>query len=358
MMINKKHIKYIAAFCVSLLVSASVGYAAERHQSLLEEFIALTHEPVDEIRQKLDDTINAMAQEGDAVIPEIMDAFNVEGQRFGTRHAIVRVLAKIGSDEAKEQLKQVALSKREDIRSNMKEWAASHFIKLIQAKEEAISLLDSNEMGVKNLGLLTIAGIRLDDELLSKIEPLVTSQDRAVRRSAARVFELDLSEKFFDRKVNSLLTVLNNLYVFEDPNEISRPGQYNNAQISLQCYINAFSNMKGPMSILQQKSNETPKGLAKDVLSIARANRDDSSAKADIITLIKNPDKNYILRMRALLGMEKIGAEEDIPVLQALANTDPFQEKRMSGSKIEMAYPVREIAKNVIQRIQERKTPN
>jgi hypothetical protein len=323
-------------------------------ERLTGKLVELTRKPFDETKKERESTTNALVALGDAAIPALINSFDRKDQEFGARHEIITTLARIGSDSARENLKRIAVSESKDVRDNLKEWAANRFFEVIKTKSEAVPLLDSNVPGVKTTALLAISGMPLNGELVSKIGPLLNSEVVAVRWAAIKAYEEDPCETFYSQKIKYILIAADDPCTYGDFNKVARLGQYNEARISLQNYINALSNMHGPLIALQQTSQDVKTDLAKGVLIIARANRKDASVKPGIISIIKEPNNDFMLRLSATGSMGEIGTSYDVPFLQSVADTDPYGEKNYATPVHEMIYPVREVAKTSIQKIHEK----
>ncbi|MGB8225452.1 MAG: HEAT repeat domain-containing protein [Sedimentisphaerales bacterium] len=349
---KKKRILVFVIFCFVFIFISLINAEPNASQSQESKAERLTTQLVN--GQEMDNTIHALVAIGDPAIPALTRHFKAEKQDFSLRHTIIRIMGEIGTDNAKESLKEIAISKN-DINPNLKGWAAHHFIKLIRNKEEAVPLIDSNDIDVRSEGLRAIQGIELDANLVSKVGVFLTNNEQAIRWSSISVYEKDPSQNFYRQKIDFILRAVDKVYTYTDANKVPFRAYYTFAQLDLQNYINALSNMNGPLSSLQVIHRETLTELAGDVLIIARASKGDKSVKSDIISIIKNR-KEMLLRLRAVDSMEKIGSAEDIEFLQSVANTDPYcytgsGDVPTPPGQSGIHYPIREVAKGVIQKI-------
>lgn len=266
-------------------------------------------------------------------------------------HTNIRVLRKIGTNKAKDILKEISTGKGHRYSA----WAANNFVKLIQEKKEAIPLVYSDNPAVQTTGLIAIRGIALDANLVSRIGVLIT--DRENKWAAIWALEGDSSINFYDEKIKYISSAIEKAYTIPKAQVIYPRTFYTYSQMDLLYCLQALSYMKGPVSSLQKPCESEPNQLARDCLFIARAMRKDETAKNEVINIIKNR-KDLALRIWAVVGMGEIGTKEDIEFLQSIANTDPYYEDvdlpLEPNDPKRKFYRVREAASTSIEKINKR----
>ncbi len=330
---------FIFYFQVYAESAAQQKIEAER---LIKKLQSLTQKPDS---NEFKNTIDDLAAIGDPVISIMKKVGGFDN------HTNIRVLRKIGTDKAKETLKEVAIVKG----NKNSAWAASNFVELIQKKQEAIPLVYSDNPAVQARGLIAIRGIALDANLVSRIGVLITNQSS--RSAACGVFEEDSSTTFYEQKIKLITDEVRKTYTIPKARVIAPRGFLTYAQVDLVSYLRALSYMKGPLSSLQKSCESEPNQLTRDCLFIARAMRKDESVKNEIVSIIKER-KDTVLRIWAVMGMGEIGTKEDIEFLQSVADTDPYFEYANlplePNDPKRKFYRVREVARTIIEKINQR----
>jgi len=324
-------------------------------KSLLELLKVPSNRVNTEIKKTLEDAIKDLAALGDKVIPPMMSEFNREDQSFVFRHRVVMALQEMRSPQARDILLDIALGKTEATRRSMKMWAARAYIKVIDDRSEAKGLLASTDDGVQNIGLVAMAGQRLDTDLVTSLGQLIRSEHSAVRWGVARVMAAEPSNQFAREKVSLLMDAIRDLDRWPG-GQNTLPGYlYTNAEVDCHEYVRALVKMDGSLKPMQEYSSNLTE-TAKEAIAIARAAKGDIAVKGDVLSIVRG-SKNRLLRVLAIGSVGEIGTPGDIPLLRQIAETDALVEERQMGVGSEGTrkfYPGRVAASRAIKQIENR----
>jgi len=120
-------------------------------------------------------------------------------------------------------------------------------------------------------------------------------------------------------------------------------------------YIRSLAKMQGADDALREMTPQV-RGVVRDAVMIARAERGDESVRSDIRGILSNPQAGA-MRVWAARSMARAGTPDDIPFLRRIEESDPLTRVRYFdvgpvGSR--EVYPVREAARDAIQVIERR----
>jgi hypothetical protein len=116
------------------------------------------------------------------------------------------------------------------------------------------------------------------------------------------------------------------------------------------------------LDVLRASTPHEP-GIVRDCLLVARACRGDGTAKAEMRRLVRE-HPSPLVRKQALAAFENWGTTEDLSILEEVVRQDPAVQKKwmphiLRSEEDEIPrdyYPLREMAKLVINAIQKRES--
>ncbi|MHC4336143.1 MAG: hypothetical protein ACYSUP_05765, partial [Planctomycetota bacterium] len=324
-------------------------------EKLLDVLLLSPHRMDAEARKKADEAIARLVAMGDTVIPSLMARFNRPGQDSGFRHRAVKVLQAIGTPTAQKALLEIALAKDQELLPSLKEWAASAFIATLDNKSEAARLLESDEDHVHNAGLRAIAGQSLDAALLRRVAQLLGSDNHTVRGNATKVMSKDPSTAFVQTKVDALISAIARAQTFPKADDTYQNTYFTYAEMELDTYIRALSEMAGALAVMRYR-RPALSGVPHAALAIAGALQGDASALSDLRAILSDPTQG-MMRLWAARSITKIGTEQDIALLQTIAETDTVVRQYYPSFRPPDAdhyYPVRHAAQRAVNRLKAR----
>jgi len=329
-------------------------------EKLLDVLLLSPHRMGADAKKKAEEAIARLVAMGDKAIPTLMARFNRPGQDSGFRHRAVKVLEAIGTPAAQKALLEIALAKEQEFLPSTKAWAASAFIATLDNKSEASRLLESDEELVHNAGLRAIAGQSLDAGLLRRVAQLLASDNDtlrgyAVRYNAANVMRKDPSTAFVQTKVDALINAIARAHTFPKADDTYQNTYFTYAEMELNTYIRALSEMAGAPAVMRYR-RPALSGVPRDALTIATALQGDASVLSDVRAILSDPAQG-MMRLWAAGGIARIGTQQDIALLQTIAETDTVVRQYYPSLRPPDAahyYPVRHAAQDAINRLKTR----
>ncbi|HUT29239.1 MAG TPA: hypothetical protein VMX13_05545 [Sedimentisphaerales bacterium] len=321
-------------------------------EKLLDVLLLSPHRMDAEAKKNAEEAIARLVAMGDTVIPTLMARFNRQGQDSGFRHRAVKVLQAIGTPAAQKALLEIALAKDQEFMPSMKEWAASAFIATLDNKSEAARLLESDEDHVHNAGLRAIAGQSLDAALLERVAKLLASDNHTVRGNAAKVMSKDPSTAFVQAKVDALISAIGRAHTFPKADDTYQNTYFTYAEMEVNTYIRALSEMAGAPGVMRYR-RPTVSGVQRDALTIAAGMLGDASVLSDVRAILSDPEKG-MMRLWAAGSIARIGTEQDIALLQTIAETDTVVRQYYPSIRppdADQYYPVRHAAQSAINQL-------
>ena len=269
--------------------------------------------------------INELAAMGDDIIVQLAEIY--KSDRY--KNNIVIVLKKIGTQKAKETLLNMALGQNGF--NETYSTAARQYIELAGEKEELKTLLVSTNSLILSEALLGIKGIKVDADLLQRLDEILQSVQYnpvlncALRTNAANIIVADTGSELMQEKISAIVKSINT--VEKQPKANERYGQTIIGTFADRTYLNlakALINIKDADKYLSQATSsmtDNPRGW---ILAI-RANRGDSTEKNELRKIMEDPHmlERTLFRSFALSGYARIGTTEDIPFLRNIAENDP-----------------------------------
>lgn len=210
--------------------------------------------------------------------------------------------------------------------------------------------------------------VPLDEDTIAIFKDYVTRKYRGYRCGIYEGLMKDKSASYLAEKCEIiLLGVGANKYPPEirtdftpfKPNDDPDPYQaWKHKDFELGFAAYALTNLKGQSIENLKKFTPSEYGLEYAVVIIARANLGDREVKEDLKKVISDMEISSYLRYNALEVLEKMLEENDIPFLEKIRDSDPFQLilTDMNKQDLEMfelptkdrPYPLRELADEIL----------
>jgi hypothetical protein len=247
----------------------------------------------------------------------------------------------------------------------MKEWASAAYLRIAFDPADVRKLLASDDAGVLGNVLRRIKGEEVDEDLLKRLVELTaykTKEPHAQslpRILAADVMAADPTGRFAARKVEAILAAVADVANMPDAGEVQKLSLGTNAEMCYYRYMRALAEMHGADEALR-RAGARAAPLARDLLAIARAQRNDAAARKDLYPILNDPQAG-LRRAWAAQGLAVVGTRDDLPLLKKLADSDPLERQRMDdgwlpGEK-NTYFPVREAARQAAREIESRQKP-
>jgi tetratricopeptide (TPR) repeat protein len=310
---------------------------------------------VAEKRKEIDAAIAKLASMGDKVIEPIIREFNLPDQTFAFRSIAIQLLQQVGSDKARDTLLKIALGETIKIPSSLKESAASWYISLLNDKSKAGKLLDSSDKGVLNQALLALKGQAVDSALLLRLKEILNLNDMTLSWATASIMAEDPTSTYAQEKVSSIISAINSVPKIPKAEEIYPRSYVTYAEMTYGRYIEALSKIKGADSYLGEQSQRVSSRTLYCVI-IALAKRGDSSVKDGLVKILQDKDAE-MFRAWSAQCFGTIGTQDDIQLLQKLADSDPLDRETSSDVPLPQQktfFPVRQAAQAAIKEIEKR----
>ena len=309
----------------------------------------------------LEQTVAALAQQGDNAVAE-MEQRLVDGDvDFGWRHDVVRVLRAINTEKSRALLRRLALGEFGEENAG---WATTNLLACDQS--EAVNLLVSTNPAVLSNALNKMKGHPIDDrlmELLKKCLRFKSETERpllvySVQRQAALLMAAETSEELAKEAVEAIGEALNDVADLPDVDTLTLQSHSTEATWGERYYggyIHALMTAKVEDSVISDLAKQL-EGRAKDVAILALARRGDKSVREEIIRLVQDTEAG-LFRAWAARNLGEIGMQDDLPFLHTLVENDPLvrmgavtlPSSRGPGDvSIVPTYPVREAARDAI----------
>ena len=285
---------------------------------------------------QLDKAIGELAALGDVVIDPIMNRIRREKdikKRTLLGNRAVDVLMKIGTAKAHKVLTDMVLG-----RNGFKGLRSSHaleiFLRMIKNSPDVQSKLDARELlhlsdnrDFVGRVLNALPGVPIDPELWEQLKSFVQSNDYYIRFGAARVMGAAPTAAFAKEKVAAIVKSLQTVKQLPGAHErfqYDRLGTF--ADNLYEELIRALIKMKEADEPLQEVMDKLT-GKPRSCLIIARANRGDVSVKGELRDILTQPAlvERTTMRLYAVRALERIGTDDDLPLLRQLAETDPVE---------------------------------
>jgi len=316
--------------------------------------------------KELDEAAASIRDEADQAVEAIMKRYN-ETNNNSFRHRAVQIFERLGTAKAQDALLDIALGRTAAELPGSHAWAARAYIEVIPDKADARELLASRESAVLNPALLALRGVPVDAALLKRIREIVERQEKdaanwlGLRVSTANVVSSDTRAVLLSERVELLVTMLSGVAQMPDRDKIGYHSSMTHGERAYRALLNALRDMPAEARPILEEASDQERGIVRELLVIARADRGDSAVRKDIHRILADAQAG-LRRAWAARALSVIGTAEDLPLLRRLAETDAMSRGRGGdvgppGFRDAKFYPVRDAAKDAIQALEAKVAP-
>jgi len=290
----------------------------------------------------------SIAEEGANPVDVLLEEYSRSSGNTHRASVVIAALQEVNTPEAKKALAGIALTS--DVNDYaIGRWSVKAYAALDATAEELTALLKSKNPVVREMTLQCMIKLPLNETAVNALSPLLESTSWDTRQGVASIFGLDPQNDTAEKKIRMLMVSSQSINGLIDAEKADPKFGFTGKEFVLLSYASAMVNMSGADDILKDYlsvSDDTQRSLA----VIALAHRGDKTVHDFLIQIIRQGDSN-ILRMRAVVALEHIAMEQDIPLLENLTKVDPYTRPSLDDEEDGFYYPVRIAAQRILKKL-------
>jgi len=307
---------------------------------------------IDALRDHDSDLVNALREEYAA--PASGRTMDV------TRNSVIlRALGYLGTPLARQALVEIACLDEE------KQFGAAHTLGQRAVKalarcskdsdDFAQVLLESPTTDTRDAAAYALHGLPLSEKAIHALVSRLPSSSWSDHYSVSHAFGRDPSDAHVALKVRILLNNYPALVGgIDDAERVPSPLTCTPTDMARASYIGALSDMPGATEELERRLTEAV-GEEREVLLLALGRRNVAAVRPELLKLITDSPDGF-LRMNAVNALYHLATDDDNPLLQRLAETDPYEQIGVSRTgQDQTVFPVRAAANEVLNRLEKEK---
>lgn len=329
----------------SLAIPVPAEIQESKDQGMRDDYFAKRKLQFDAFEAEIDAAMTELVSMGDAIIEPLVGGLLKGGpdiDRASLEVRVPEVLARMETPQAMDTLLEMALGRSPWAYPN--HVALHHFLQKATA-DDARRLLTSDDPEVLLKTLQRSPGIRLDLQLLARLEQLLQAKGSyapvnvSLRQRAASVIAKDTNRGIVDKKVAAIVNSVRTVEGMPAADEKFQPNVPGTLADNMYSYlISALARIEGSGPELKRAmANDDLSKTVMYCIALARGLAGDPEVRSQLRQILQDAEMLPLtnVRLLAVSALGRIGTKDDLPLLQRLSSEDPLECVSVEGVLLE-----------------------